>query len=227
MPSRLSLAGDLLPDHEVQIIDEMGGELGWEGRPRISGSSNSQAVSRTRRRPASCSTMDGSIPAIAPIWPAATSSSPAGSKTSLSVPVKPRRTEIEEAVGAIPGLRENEVAAFGIADPASGTERVVILAEVDGNNPLAEAALKVVPGGWNSHCRRSAGQGHCRAAGDGAQDRERQDHRVRRRGTCTSERTWRCRCRWRLARLSFAGPWYSHIAGAWNDRQGSLRRMVM
>ena len=28
-------------------------------------------------------------------------------------------------------------------DPASGTERVVILAEVDGNNPLAEAALKV------------------------------------------------------------------------------------
>ena len=37
--------------------------------------------------------------------------------------------EIEEAVGAIPGLRKNGVAAFGVTDPASGTERVVVLAE--------------------------------------------------------------------------------------------------
>src|SRR6185436_216160 len=51
--------------------------------------------------------------------------------------------EIEEAVGAIPGLRKNGVAAFGVTDPASGTERVVILAETDGINPPAQAALKV------------------------------------------------------------------------------------
>ena len=41
--------------------------------------------------------------------------------------------EIEEAVGAIAGLRKNGVAAFGVADPASGTERVVVLAETDGS----------------------------------------------------------------------------------------------
>jgi 1-acyl-sn-glycerol-3-phosphate acyltransferase len=38
-------------------------------------------------------------------------------------------TEIEDAVGAIAGVRAGNVAAFGIPDPASGTERLVILAE--------------------------------------------------------------------------------------------------
>ena len=51
--------------------------------------------------------------------------------------------EIEEAVGAIPGLRKNGVAAFGVTDPASGTERVVVLAETDVSNSSAQAALKV------------------------------------------------------------------------------------
>ncbi len=37
--------------------------------------------------------------------------------------------EIEEAVGAIPGIIRNGVAVFGISDPSSGTERTVILAE--------------------------------------------------------------------------------------------------
>ncbi len=51
--------------------------------------------------------------------------------------------EIEEAVGAVPGLRKTGVAAFGVADPASGTERVVVLAETDESNPSAQAGLKV------------------------------------------------------------------------------------
>ena len=51
--------------------------------------------------------------------------------------------EIEEAVGAIPGLRKTGVAAFGVTDPASGTERVVVLAETDESNPSAQAGLKV------------------------------------------------------------------------------------
>ncbi len=37
--------------------------------------------------------------------------------------------ELEEAVGAIPGIRKGNVVVFGTADPASGTERLVILAE--------------------------------------------------------------------------------------------------
>ena len=37
--------------------------------------------------------------------------------------------ELEQAVGDIPGVRRGCVAVFGSADPASGTERVVVLAE--------------------------------------------------------------------------------------------------
>ena len=50
--------------------------------------------------------------------------------------------EIEEAVGAVPGLRRNGVAAFGVIDPVSGTERVVVLAEADEKDLSAQAALK-------------------------------------------------------------------------------------
>ena len=37
--------------------------------------------------------------------------------------------ELEEAVGEIPGIRKGCVAVFGSTDPASGTERLVVLAE--------------------------------------------------------------------------------------------------
>ena len=37
--------------------------------------------------------------------------------------------ELEEAVGAVPGIRKGCVAVFGVGDPATGTERVVVLAE--------------------------------------------------------------------------------------------------
>ena len=37
--------------------------------------------------------------------------------------------ELEEAVGDIPGVRRGCVAVFGSLDAASGTERIVVLAE--------------------------------------------------------------------------------------------------
>ncbi len=46
--------------------------------------------------------------------------------------------ELEQAVGALPGIRKGCVAVFGSIDPASGTERVVVLAETraTGAEPL-------------------------------------------------------------------------------------------
>ena len=38
--------------------------------------------------------------------------------------------ELEEAVGDIAGAIKGAVAAFGVTDPASGTERIVLLAEL-------------------------------------------------------------------------------------------------
>ena len=45
----------------------------------------------------------------------------------------------EAAVGAIPGLRKTAVAAFGLTDPGSGTERVVVLAETEERDHAAQA----------------------------------------------------------------------------------------
>jgi 1-acyl-sn-glycerol-3-phosphate acyltransferase len=43
--------------------------------------------------------------------------------------------EVEEVVGAIPGIRKGCVAAFGSADPQAGTERLIVLAETREKEP--------------------------------------------------------------------------------------------
>ena len=49
--------------------------------------------------------------------------------------------EIEEQISAIPGIRKGGVAAFGSADPATGTERLIVMAETKESNPDARAKL--------------------------------------------------------------------------------------
>ena len=51
--------------------------------------------------------------------------------------------ELEEAVGDIAGLIKGAAAAFGVTDPASGTERIVILAETAQADAAEWEALKV------------------------------------------------------------------------------------
>ncbi len=50
--------------------------------------------------------------------------------------------ELERAVGAIPGVRRGCVAVFGSADPASGTERLVVLAETRETATAAREKLR-------------------------------------------------------------------------------------
>ena len=50
--------------------------------------------------------------------------------------------EIEEAVGAVPGVRKGCVAAFGSLDPQSGTERLVVLAETREKEAVARERLR-------------------------------------------------------------------------------------
>jgi len=49
--------------------------------------------------------------------------------------------EIEEQISAIPGIRKGGVAAFGSADPATGTERLIVMAETKEKNPEARAKM--------------------------------------------------------------------------------------
>ncbi|NIM28225.1 MAG: AMP-binding protein [Gammaproteobacteria bacterium] len=50
--------------------------------------------------------------------------------------------ELEQAVGDIDGIRRGCVAAFGSSDPASGTERLVVVAETRETDDTARAALR-------------------------------------------------------------------------------------
>lgn len=49
--------------------------------------------------------------------------------------------ELEQAVGAIPGIRKGCVAVFGSPDPDSGTERIVVMAETAEKDVQARRAL--------------------------------------------------------------------------------------
>ena len=114
--------------------------------------------------------------------------------------------EIEEAVGQVDGVRKGCVAVFGSADPATGTERLVVLAEARPGAATARAARCGVAGGVRHH-RRAAGRGGARAAAHRAQDLQRQGaaiglpRPVRRRAASARRRSRhaaRC-CAWRWA----------------------------
>jgi 1-acyl-sn-glycerol-3-phosphate acyltransferase len=55
--------------------------------------------------------------------------------------------ELEVAVGEIAGVRRGCVAVFGVADAASGTERVVVLAETRVEDPAARGRLRAAIAG--------------------------------------------------------------------------------
>jgi 1-acyl-sn-glycerol-3-phosphate acyltransferase len=50
--------------------------------------------------------------------------------------------EVEEVAGSVPGIRKGCVAAFGIPDEASGTERLVVLAESRADSPEERVRLE-------------------------------------------------------------------------------------
>jgi 1-acyl-sn-glycerol-3-phosphate acyltransferase len=50
--------------------------------------------------------------------------------------------EVEEVVGAVPGIRKGCVAAFGLPDPGLGTERLVVVAETHELEPAAHERLR-------------------------------------------------------------------------------------
>jgi fatty-acyl-CoA synthase len=50
--------------------------------------------------------------------------------------------DIEERVGAAPGVRPGRAVAFGVENPALGTEELVVVAESDPAAGLSEAATR-------------------------------------------------------------------------------------
>ncbi|MFP5289193.1 MAG: fatty acyl-AMP ligase, partial [Thermoanaerobaculia bacterium] len=129
---RFVSCGFPVPDHEIRIVDAAGKELGErrEGRLELRGPSatsgyyrNPEATKRLLRN----GWLDSGDRAYI-----------AGGEVYITGRVKDiiiragrnlYPHELEEAVGEIPGIRRGCVAVFGTADPESGTEKVVVLAE--------------------------------------------------------------------------------------------------
>jgi acyl carrier protein len=144
-PLKVVACGRAIPDHELRVVDGAGLELpdGSEGALQFRGPS---ATSGYYRNPeATKALFDGE-------WVNT------GDRAYLSdgmlyitgrekdIIIRGGRNispyELEEAVGDIPGVRRGCVAVFGSMDAASGTERIVVLAETRQIDASSQDAVK-------------------------------------------------------------------------------------
>lgn len=141
---RFVACGRPLPGHEIRIVDAAGKELPErrEGRLQFRGPSATAGYYRnpeaTRRLLAGDWLDSGDYAYLAggEVYPTG---------RAKDVIIKGGRNlypqELEEAVGNIPGIRKGNVAVFGSADPATGTERLVVAAETRETDPAARDRL--------------------------------------------------------------------------------------
>ncbi|MBY6241078.1 AMP-binding protein [Methylosinus sp. Sm6] len=140
----LVACGQPLPLHEIRIVDEAGRELGErrEGRLEFRGPSATAGYFRNEAKTREL---------IRGGW------LDSGDRAYLSggdvfvtgrikdILIRAGRhlypQEIEAAIGEIDGIRKGCVAVFGVADPGSGTERIVIVAETYATTGPDRAAL--------------------------------------------------------------------------------------
>jgi 1-acyl-sn-glycerol-3-phosphate acyltransferase len=124
--------GPPLPGHEIRVVDDTGRELGerHEGRVQFRGPSATSGYFRDAAKTRELFSGDwlesGDLGYIA-------GGSLFVTGRTKDIIIRGGRhihpSEIEEAVGELPGLQKGGVAAFGSHDPTSGTERLVVLAE--------------------------------------------------------------------------------------------------
>ncbi len=137
--------GQPLPGHEIRIVDDAGYELGerQEGKLEFRGPSATRGYFRNPAKTRELFHDD---------WlDSADRGYVAGGDVYITGRIKDiiiragrhlYPQEIEEAVADIAGIRKGGVAVFGVTDRASGTERVVVLAESRETDPVVRAALQ-------------------------------------------------------------------------------------
>ena len=144
-PLEIVPCGQPLPGHEIRIVDEAGRELGErrEGRLEFRGPSTTHGYfhneAKTRELFHNGWLDSGDRAYIA------------GGDVCITGRIKDiviragrhiYPQEVEDAVAEISGIRKGCVAVFGVTDRASGTERVVVLAETRETDPAARANMQ-------------------------------------------------------------------------------------
>jgi 1-acyl-sn-glycerol-3-phosphate acyltransferase len=144
-PLEIVACGQPLPGHEIRIVDETGHELGErrEGRLEFRGPSTTRGYFRNEAKTREL-IHDGWLDSADRAYVAAGDVYITGRIKDIIIRAGRHLypQEIEEAVADIPGIRKGGVAVFGVTDRASGTERVVVLAETREVDPAARAKLQ-------------------------------------------------------------------------------------
>ncbi|HEX7899877.1 MAG TPA: AMP-binding protein [Planctomycetota bacterium] len=141
---RFASCGRPLPGHEVRIVDEAGREVHERecGRLQFRGPSTTSGYYRNPE--ATRELFDGPwVKSGDTAYVAEGEIFLVGRTKDLIIRggrnIHPQ--ELEEAVGRVPGIRLGCVAVFGTADPATGTEKLIVLAETREQDPDARAKL--------------------------------------------------------------------------------------
>jgi acyl-CoA synthetase (AMP-forming)/AMP-acid ligase II len=137
--------GQPLPGHEIRVVDEAGYELGErrEGRIEFRGPSATRGYFRNEAKTHELihgdwlDTSDRGYMAGGDIFVTG---------RIKDIIIRAGRhlypQEIEQTVANVPGVHKGGVAVFGVPDRASGTERVVVLAETRETDHAARAVLQ-------------------------------------------------------------------------------------
>jgi 1-acyl-sn-glycerol-3-phosphate acyltransferase len=144
-PLEIVACGQPLPNHEIRIVDEAGHELGErrEGRLEFRGPSTTRGYFNNEPKTRELF-HDGWLDSADRAYMAGGDIYITGRIKDIIIRAGRHLypQEIEEAVAGIPGIRKGGVAVFGVTDPTSGTERVVVLAETRETDPSARSALQ-------------------------------------------------------------------------------------
>ena len=144
-PLEVVACGQPLPGHEIRIVDEAGYELGerQEGRLEFRGPSTTRGYFHNEAKTREV-IHNGWIDSSDRAYMAGGDVYVTGRIKDIIIRAGRHLypQEIEEAVAGIPGIRKGGVAVFGVTDRASGTERVVVLAETRETDPAMRAALQ-------------------------------------------------------------------------------------
>ncbi len=144
-PLEFPACGQPLPGHEIRVVDAAGHELGERREGRIefrgpsttSGYFHNAAKTRDLFHDDWLDTSDRGYMAGGDIFITG---------RIKDIIIRAGRhlypQEIEEAVADVPGIHKGGVAVFGVTDRASGTERVVVLAETREIDEASRAALQ-------------------------------------------------------------------------------------
>jgi len=144
-PLEIVSCGRPIPGNEIRIVDDTGREVAerHEGRLEFRGPSATQGYfdNETRTREL---IRDGWLDSADRAYMAGGDVFVTGRIKDIIIRagrhIYPQ--EIEEAIADISGIRKGCVAVFGTTDHASGTERVVVLAETRETDPAARAVLR-------------------------------------------------------------------------------------